>query len=112
MKRLCSYCHKVLTDKHTFSYGIPGVKPVFVYSCPECKLLRKSKPHLQPTRTRVEVQRMFEALKRQRDESGSLRFAWTVSNLYARALAWVLQDPQVKSLLLPEEAKRLYESVS
>jgi len=63
-------------------------------------------------RTRVEVQKMFEALKQQRDGSESLSYARTVTNLYARALAWVLKDPQVESLLLPEEAERLYGCVS
>ncbi|KKM73745.1 hypothetical protein LCGC14_1407420 [marine sediment metagenome] len=63
-------------------------------------------------RTRVEVQKMFEALKQQRDGSESLSYARTVTNLYARALAWVLKDPQVRDLLLPEEAERLYGCVS
>lgn len=116
MKRLCNYCFKALTDKHTFSYGVPNVKQVFACSRPECQLSRKnaSLKSLVPqrTRTRVEVQKMFESLKQQRDESENLSYARTVTNLYARALAWVLKDPQVESLLLPEDAKRLYESVS
>ena len=38
----CSYCGKALTLKHTFSYGIPGVKQVFRCSRPECLSSRKS----------------------------------------------------------------------
>ncbi len=110
MKDFCSYCSKALTNKHTFSYGLPGVKQVFGCSRPECLASRKSMP--PSTRTVAEIRGMFEALKHQRDESESLSYARTVSNLYARALAWVLKDPQVEDLLLPEATKRLYESVS
>ncbi|KKM06536.1 hypothetical protein LCGC14_1743030 [marine sediment metagenome] len=110
----CSYCGEILTKNHTFSYGVPGAKYTNIYLCPECKASRKSLKSLIPpsTRTVAEIRRMFEALKQQRDKSVSLSYARTVTNLYARALAWVLKDPQVESLLLPEEAKRLYESVS
>ncbi|MEE9548698.1 MAG: hypothetical protein V3V68_05020 [Nitrosomonadaceae bacterium] len=109
MKRLCSYCGKVLTDKHTFSCG---VKQVFACSHPACQLSRKNASlKLSCTRTKIEIKRMFELLKQQRDECED-NYARAITNLYARALAWVLKDPQVESLLLPEKSKSLYESDS
>ncbi len=41
MKENCSYCGKILTDRHTFSYGIPGVKQVFMCSRWWCRLLKR-----------------------------------------------------------------------
>lgn len=41
MKNKCSYCGKILTNKHTFSYGIPGIKRVFGCSRWWCRWLRQ-----------------------------------------------------------------------
>ena len=62
-------------------------------------------------RSKIQVQKMFEALKQQRDGCDD-NDARTVSNLYARALAWVLEDSQVKGLLLSEESIYLYNCVN
>ena len=55
-------------------------------------------------KTVVEIREMFEALKQQRDESVDSSYRIS-SDLYVRALAWVLKDPQVKTLLLSKETK-------
>jgi len=39
-KEKCTYCHRTLTPKHSFSYGMPGIKRVFACDRLSCKILR------------------------------------------------------------------------
>jgi len=42
-KPICSYCHQPVGNKHTFSYGIPGIKRVFGCDRWWCKTWRPLK---------------------------------------------------------------------
>ena len=41
MKPCCSYCGNVVTSRHTFSYGVPGVRRVLACSRWRCRWFRQ-----------------------------------------------------------------------
>jgi hypothetical protein len=60
-------------------------------------------------KTEKTIRAKFDALVKQRDDCVKPSSARDMLNERVRALAWVLEHPQVTELLLPEETKKLYE---